>query len=101
MRSKGYCSWVCVCVCVYVSHLTSEASVHPENAVTYSADNEGQKICGVFSKTASSVADPAPPLLYGRMYGRPFFLRKARMHVNRVLAVRACTFCTISTRAIV
>ena len=34
------------------SHLTYGASVRPENAVTYSAGNEGQKICGVFSETA-------------------------------------------------
>ena len=35
---------VCVCVCLSVkSHLTSGASVRPENAVTYSAGNEGQK----------------------------------------------------------
>ena len=34
-----------VCVCLSVkSHLTSGASVRPENAVTYSAGNEGQKI---------------------------------------------------------
>ena len=39
--------------CVSVkSHLTSGESVRPENAVTYSADNEGQNICGVFFETA-------------------------------------------------
>ena len=48
---------LCVCVCVSVrlsvkSHLTSGASVRPENSVTYSAGNRGQKICGVFSETA-------------------------------------------------
>ena len=44
---------VCVSVCVSVkSHLTYGASVRPENAVTYSAGNEGQNICGVFSETA-------------------------------------------------
>ena len=42
---------MCVCVCVSVclsvkSHLTYGAYVRPENAVTYSAGNEGQKICG-------------------------------------------------------
>ena len=54
MRSEGYCSRpVCVCVCVSVkSKLTSGASVRPENTVTYSAGNGGQKICGVFSETA-------------------------------------------------
>ena len=53
MRSEDYGSWlVCLFVCLSVkSHLTSGASVHPENAVTYSACSEGQKICGVFSET--------------------------------------------------
>ena len=54
---EGYGSWVCVSVCVSVclcvkSHLTSGASVHPENTVTYSAGNGGQNICGVFFETA-------------------------------------------------
>ena len=43
---------VCVCVSVKI-HLTSKVSVHPKNAVTYSAANGGQNICGVFSETAS------------------------------------------------
>ena len=33
-------------------HLTSGASVRPENTVTYSAGNGGLKICGVFFETA-------------------------------------------------
>ena len=42
-----------VCVCVSVkSHLTYGASVRLENVVTYSAGNEGQNICGVFSENA-------------------------------------------------
>ena len=45
---------VCLCVCVSVkSPLTFGASVCPENAVTYSVGNKGQKNCGVFSDTAS------------------------------------------------
>ena len=59
MRSEGYGTWSCVCVCVCVcvclsvkSHLTSGASVRPENTVVYSAGNGGQKICGVFFETA-------------------------------------------------
>ena len=65
MRSEGYGTWSCVCVCVCVcvsvclsvclsvkSHLTSGASVRPENTVTYSAGNGGQKVCGVFFETA-------------------------------------------------
>ena len=43
---------ICVCMCLSVkSHLTSGASVRPENTVTYSAGNGGPK--GVFSETAS------------------------------------------------
>ena len=38
--------FICVSVCLSVkSHLTYGASVRPENAVTYSVGNEGQKIC--------------------------------------------------------
>ena len=40
-------------VCLSVkSHLTSRASVRPENTVMYSAGNGGRKICGDFSETA-------------------------------------------------
>ena len=40
---------MCVSVCLSVkSHLTSGASVSPENTVTYPAGNGGPKICGVF-----------------------------------------------------
>ena len=35
------------------SHLTYGASVRPENAVTYSAGNEGQKICGDLLETTA------------------------------------------------
>ena len=52
----GYvCVCVCVCVCVSVclSHLTYGASVRPENAVAYSAGNEGQKICGDLPETTA------------------------------------------------
>ena len=42
-----------MCVCVSVkSHLTSGASVCPENTVMHSVGNEGQKTCGVFSENA-------------------------------------------------
>ena len=60
MRSEGYCSWVCVSV---KSHLTYGASVRPENAVTYSAGNEGQKNCGVFSETAPLQRSSTPSVV--------------------------------------
>ena len=53
MRSEGYCSRPCVCVCLLSQKLTSGASVRPETSVTYSTGNEGQKICGNFSGNAS------------------------------------------------
>ena len=57
------CVCVCVCVCLSVkSHLTSGASVRCENAATYSVVNKGQKICGIFSKTAPLPRSSAPSL---------------------------------------
>ena len=54
MRSEGYCSWVCLSVCLSVkSHLTYGASVRFENAVTYSAGKEGQKTCGDLPETTA------------------------------------------------
>ena len=72
MRSEGYgscrvCVSVCLCVCVSVclsvkSHLTSGASVRPENSATCSVGKEGQKFCGVFSKTHAFRRSSAPSL---------------------------------------
>ena len=54
MRSEGYGSCRCVSVCLSVkSHLTLGGYLRPENAATYSARDEGQKMCGVFSETVS------------------------------------------------
>ena len=62
-----------VCVCVSVvsvkSNLTSGASVRAENSVTYSTDNEGQKIV-CFSLKPLRCRDPAlPPLKAIRTVG--------------------------------
>ena len=52
---------VCVCVCVSVkSHLTSGASVRPENTVTYSVDNGGQN----FSPKPLCFGDPVLPPIH-------------------------------------
>ena len=82
MRSEGYCSCrVCVCLSVK-SHLTSGASVRPENAVTYSAGDEGQKFCGVFSETAS-LQRSSTPAVVRLMRSRPFLsLLKMRMRMS-------------------
>ena len=57
------CVRACVCVCVK-SHLTSRASVRPENTVTYSAGNRGLKICGNFSETLRCRDTPLPKVGY-------------------------------------
>ena len=49
MRSDGYSTWS---VCLS-SHLTYGASVRPENAITYSAGNEGETICGDLPETTA------------------------------------------------
>ena len=54
-------------VCLSVkSHLTSGASVRRENSATYSADNEGQNICGVFPEI------PPFPRWSDPSLGRPY-----------------------------
>ena len=78
---------VCVCVCVSVkSHLTYGASVRPENAVTYSAGNEGKKICGVFSETAplqrSSTPSVVRPCVQSAIF--PCVFSCTRMRISRV-----------------
>ena len=78
---------VCLCVCVSVkSHLTYGASVRPENAVTYSAGNEGQKICGVFSETAplqrSSTPSVVRPCVQSAIF--PCVFSCTRMRISRV-----------------
>ena len=82
MRCEGYGSRrVCVSVCLSVkSHLTSGASFGPENAVTHSAGEKGQKICGVFSETSQLSRSSATSL--GWPYIRSaILLRITRMRI--------------------
>ena len=51
------------------SHLTSGASVRPENTVTYSAGNGGQNIVRIFSETAPLQRYTAPDIV--RHFGKP------------------------------
>ena len=77
MRSEGYGSWVCLFVSLSVkSHLTSGASDCPQIAVTYSAGNEGRKICGVFSETAPLQRSSTPSVV--RPYVQSAILKRMR-----------------------
>ena len=90
---------VVMSVCLSVRY-TSGASFRLENAVTYSAGNEGQKICGVFSETAP-LQRSSIPSNDGNTYRRPFFVRKACMRIIVFLIIvaaylystRLCTAC--------
>ena len=52
-------------------HLTSGASICPENTVMYSVGNGGPNICGVFSETTLLQRSSTPPLK-GHTYSWPF-----------------------------
>ena len=58
----------CVSVCL-LSHISPLEHLRPENPVAYSAGNEGQKICGVFSETARLQRSSTPPLKAIRTVG--------------------------------
>ena len=69
------------------SNLTYVASVRPENAVTYSAGNEGQKICGVFSENAPLLRSSGAAVVFRtfrRAFRWPFFFiaKAVRMRIG-------------------
>ena len=59
------------------------ASVRPENAVTYSAGNEGQKICGVFSENAPLLRSSGAAVVFHTFRWPFFFIAKVvRMRIG-------------------
>ena len=84
------------------SHLTSGASVCPENTVTYSAGNNGQKICGVFSEAARLERSSTPPLkaymhenhVHSTLAKQEFYVQKICGVFSEVVeSIHACTVC--------
>ena len=75
---------VVLCVCLSVkSHFTYGASVRPENAVTYSAGNEGQNICGVFSVNAPLLRSSGVAIVFHTFRWPFLFIAKVvRMHIG-------------------
>ena len=63
------------------SHLTYGASVLSENAVTYSAGNEGQKICGVFSENAPLLRSSGVAVVF-HTFRWPFFFIAKVVHMR-------------------
>ena len=68
------------------SHLTYGASVRPENAVTYSAGNEGQKFCGVFSETAPLQRSSTPSIVRPCVQSAIFPAESTQAHYSMGLA---------------
>ena len=87
-RGLQYLGSVCLCVCVSVclsvkSHLTYGASIRPENAVTYSAGNEGQNICSVFSENAPLLRSSRVAVVFHTFRWPFFFIAKVvRMRIG-------------------
>ena len=82
---------VCVFVCVSIQHLTSRASFCPENHITYSMGNEGQKVCVDFSETAPLQRYTASCIVWLQYVGHFVCENKAHALTSEAcqLAVRA------------
>ena len=104
---EGYCSCpVCVCVCVCVSvksHLASGASVRPENAVTYSVDNVGRKICGIFSETALFQSYGTSCIAFSALvlYCNVYFFYFRTIFTENVCMFEHIFVCTVSCSSLV
>ena len=77
-----------MCVCVSVkSHLTSGASVTPENSATYSLGNEDQKNVAFSLKLCRSRATALPALYGYRAVGHFLSAKYARALPDATLTV--------------
>ena len=80
---------VCLCVCLSVkSHLTYGASVRPENAVTYSAGNEGQKICGDLPETTAFKSCAAKHERKSQYANKSTKVQNPRRHTAHIMPMR-------------
>ena len=75
-----------MCVC-FKSHLTSGASVCPENAANYSAANKGKKIVA-FSLKLMRFRDRVPPPLEGPYIRSAIFLLRTHKCIVHTQAPR-------------
>ena len=81
MRSEGYCSWVCLCVCL-LSHISPLERLFVLKTLSRTQRaTKVKKFVGVFSETAP-LQRSSTPSVDGHTYSRPFFLRKARMRMG-------------------
>ena len=79
MRSEGYCSWVCVSVCL-LSHISPMERLFVLKSMSRTQRATKVEIFVGFSLKPLRCRDPALPALYA--YARSaIFLRKARMRI--------------------
>ena len=88
MRSEGYCSWVCVSVCL-LSHISPMERLFVLKTLSRTQRATKVKTFVGFSLKPLRCRDPALPPLCGRTYSRPFFLRKALTHVHYSMGLAA------------
>ena len=86
MRSEGYCSWVCLSVCL-LSHISPMERLFVLKTLSRTQQATKVKIFVGFSLKPLRCRDPALPPLYGHAYSRPFFhayFSCTRMRISRV-----------------
>ena len=86
MRSEGYCSWVCLSVCL-LSHISPMERLFVLKTLSRAQQATKVKKFVGFSLKPLRCRDPALPPLYGHAYSRPFFhayFSCTRMHISRV-----------------
>ena len=89
MRSEGYCSWVCLSVCL-LSHISPMERLFVLKTLSRTQQATKVKKFVGFSLKPLRCRDPALPPLYGHAYSRPFF--HAFFSCTRISRVRACVF---------
>ena len=86
MRSEGYCSWVCLSVCL-LSHISPMERLFILKTLSRTQRATKVKKFVGFSLKPLRCRDPALPPLYGHAYSRPFFhayFSCTRMRISRV-----------------
>ena len=86
MRSEGYCSWVCLCVCL-LSHISPMERLFVLKTLSRTQQATKVKKFVGFSLKPLRCRDPALPPLYGHAYSQPFFhayFSCTRMRISRV-----------------
>ena len=83
MRSEGYCSWVCLSVCL-LSHISPMERLFVLKTLSRTQQATKVKKFVGFSLKPLRCRDPALPPLYGHAYSRPFSMRISRVYTRMI-----------------